>query len=196
MKDILILLVFTCLLAVSCSSAQKSIIADPDILSQVDEIVSLSLMDESGMVPLMRGDLDALNRSVSSDPLSSHYLEELYWMMDHGEAEHIAHTVDFLKQYLGSGKKYACPPHELWHATLYVKHNEPEKVSHAVEDAQESLPWWVLESEQKRERFPQFFLRLDEQAAEAEYAINQLRLGNYSPELMARIEYLGETASC
>ena len=187
---------FALLLALLACSMQQSVIGNPAVLAVVDEIAQLALMDETGMVPLMRDDLDSLNFSVASDPTASHYLDEIYWMVDHDEIEHIAHTVDFLQAYLETGKKYVCPPHELWHATLYVKHDELEGLPHAIEDAQQSLPIWVQDSEQKRERFPQFYLRLDEQAAEAEYAINQLSLRNYSPELIARIEYLGETASC
>jgi hypothetical protein len=185
----------------SCSDNQEqnqpsSIIGDQEILAELGNIVELSQMDENQMVPLMAMDLDMLNQSVASDPIASHYLEELYYMLENNGSDHIAHTVDFLGEYLQTGKKQACAPHELWHATLYIKNDDFDLIAHAVDDASEMLPIWVSESRDKQKKYPQFYLRLDGQIAEAEYLIEQLYQKNYSSGMVERLSYLGETSSC
>ncbi len=185
----------------SCSNSQNpsqpsSVIGNPEILAQLGTIDKLSLKNENDIVPLKASDLDVLSKSVSSDPIASHYLEELYYMLAHNGSEHIAHNIDFLETYLKTGEKYACTPHELWHATLYIKNDDLELIEHAVEDASESLPFWEAESREKQKKFPQFYLRLDEQTVEAEYLIEQLYQQNYSQGMVDRLSYLGQTASC
>ncbi len=177
-----------------CSN--DSVIGDEGILEELNSISVLALMDENNVVHLKASDLDDLNRSVAKDPIASHYVEELYYMIAHNGSDHIAHNIDFLDQYLTTGEKYACAPHELWHATLYIENGDLELVDHAVTDAASALPFWVSESRDKQKKFPQFYLRLDEQITEAEYLIEQLYQKNYSEELVKRLNYLGETASC
>jgi len=190
-------IIFVALLVLAgCSLTEQEIINNPRILAQLEPIITLSLMDGQGMVPLKRSDLDALNRSVASDPEASHSLEGLYWMLDHNETEHIAHTLGFLEEYLATGKESPCTPHELWHATLYIKHGDSEGAEHAIEDALASYPLWVAEAEAKREKFPQFYTHFDAQKEEAAYLIGQLRKGNYTDEAVGRIEALGEIAVC
>ena len=185
----------------SCSNEQNqpqpsSVIGNPEILAQLETVDKLSLKNENEIVPLKASDLDALNKSVSSDPLASHYIEELYYMLAHNGSEHIAHNIDFLQTYIKTGKEYACTPHELWHATLYIKNDDLGLVEHAVEDASESLPLWEAESREKQKKFPQFYLRLDEQIVEAGYLIEQLHQKNYSSAIVERLAALGQTASC
>ena len=117
-------------------------------------------------------------------------------MLDHNETEHIAHTLGFLGEYLATGKESPCTPHELWHATLYIKHGDSEGAEHAIEDALASYPLWVAEAEAKREKFPQFYTHFDAQKEEAAYLIGQLRKGDYTDEAVGRVEALGEIAVC
>jgi hypothetical protein len=201
MKSSSILLLLALSLLAGCGSqeqvsSQSSIVGDEMVLAELEFIIPLSQMNEENMVPLMPMDLDMLNQSVASDPVASHYLEELYYMLEHNGSDHVAHTVDFLETYLKTGQKYVCTPHELWHATLYIKGEDFDLIEHAIEDAQSSLPLWESDSREKQKRFPQFYLRLDEQIAESEYLIEQLYQKNYSSAMIDRLSYLGETASC
>ncbi len=180
----------------ACTPHEQGIINNPKILEELEAVGVLSLMDGNNRVLLARIDLNALNESVSKDLLASHYMEELYWMVNHNESEHLGHTLDFLGTYLETGQKSHCTPHEVWHATIYARHRDWERVEHATEDAVESFPFWVEESKRKREKFPQFYLRLDKQREEVKYAINQLQKKNYSDGLMQRIDTLSETAVC
>lgn len=189
-----IIAVLGLVLLTSCAS--KNIINDSNVLVEFEKVSALSLQDLDGNVPLKKEDLNALSDMVENDPIANHYMEGLYWFVDHNETEHLGHTLDFLKGYLKTGEKTHCTPHDLWHVALFVKYDEQSLIPHAVEDAKESFPLWKLESEQKRQKFPQFYLRLDEQIAEAEYAIKELQQKNYSDSLMQRIDALGETSSC
>src|SRR3989338_448504 len=192
-KAVFMLLILS---AIAGCSQNAGIINNPEILAQLEPVIKLSLMDSANLIPLKRSDLDALNRSVMLDSKASHHLEEMYWMIDHNETEHIAHTIGALEEYLKTGRESFCTPHELWHAALRLKHQDAEGVEHAIEDASESFSLWAAQGEEKREKFPQFYIRFDAQKEEAAYLIGQLRKGNHSDALVGRIETLGESAVC
>jgi hypothetical protein len=180
----------------ACAKEPKSIINNPDILEELDKVTLISMKEVEYDIPLTRSDLSALNESVSFDPLASHYVEELYWMVDHNETEHLGHTIDFLATYLKSGKKGYCTPHELWHATIYARHADWALVDHAKKDATESFPYWVAMNQERQEKFPQFYLRLDDQIVQVDRLIKELNRKNYSDELMQEIDVLSDTALC
>ncbi len=189
------------ILAIACmaliaSCSYQGVVNNPEILAQVEQVSALSIMDMEGNVPLKRENLDSLNQALSADHLAAHYMKSLYWFVDHNETEHLGHTLGFLKTYLVTGKEAHCTPHELWHAALYAKHGENGNIPNALAEAKESYPFWIAESELKRQKFPQFYLRLDEQVAETGELIAILEKKNYSNETMQRIKKLGETAIC
>jgi len=183
------------ILLAGCASV-PTIINSPDILQELEAVREKTLLDENGQSPIVRTDLDALAGMVAADQSASHYVEGMYWMVGNNEKDHLPHTLEFLESYLKNGEKTHCAPHELWHTSLYVEHQDWEKVEHSIEDASESYALWVADGREKQKEFPQFYLHFDEQAKEAAYAIEQLKQENYSDGLMQRIDALGDTAIC
>jgi hypothetical protein len=192
-KRLLRVLLALSFLVAACS---QNALNKPQVLVEFEKVKQKTLLDENNEAPIVRSDLDTLYAMVKNDELAAHYMDELYWMVDNGEKDHLGHTMDFLGHYLETGEKSRCTPHELWHATIYLKHGEMERVEHAVEDASHSYAAWVADNEEKRKKFPQFYLRFDEQKQEVAELVEQLQQGNYGEEIVQRIDILGDTAIC
>lgn len=175
---------------------EPAIIGNAVAIQQVAHLMNLSIQDDDGNINMTKKDLQNVAYAFSDDPIAIRHLQEVHWMLLNNEQDHILHSLDFLYEYIKTGKELPCVPHELWHIGLYLEHNEMEKVAKAIPLLDEQYEEWEISIDQKRKVFPQFYTLLDVLKEEMKEAIARLQRYDFSQDTKDLLKEIGEIGMC
>ena len=142
---------FICLIFLTGCSV-KSELTDEQKAEIQTEITRLSgLTARSEVVP---SDFESLNKLIESDSIAKEEVEEIVTLVEYDEFKHVGHGLSFLSTYINVGKETICPPHELAHYYVFMKHGEKEKADHAHHEAEEQFDEWNVKAREYNEKYP------------------------------------------
>jgi len=190
-----VLSIFIILLA-ACSLQKSKVTGNQDITNEITRIEQLSVMDEDGNSNLTLTDLQALELSTKDDKTAKDYVEEIKWLVEHNESQHLLHETLYMREYLKTGEDIPCIPHELWHVSLFAKHGDMNYAKSKLKPIEEGYNAWVKNVEEKRKEHPQFYNSLDDLEQMSKEAIQKLKQNDYSNKTLDELDTIGAVAIC
>jgi len=190
-----VLSIFIILLA-ACSLQKSKVIGNPNVVNEITRIEQLSVMDENGNNNITVRDLQVLGALTKGDKIAEDYVEEIKWLVDHNESQHLLHETLYFREYIKTGEDVPCIPHELWHVSLFVKHGDMDYAKSQLKPIEDGYDSWVKNVEAKRKAYPQFYNSLDELEQMSKEAIRKLKQNDYSEKTLEQLDTIGAVAIC
>ena len=186
-----LLVVFTLLLLTVCQAQYVSgtIIGNKEIIHEISRL-QLAALDRN----LTSGDYTILKGLTKDDVNAQDQFREIDWLIAHGEEGHAAHGLAFLEEYVRTGEKTNCLPHELSHIKLYLTHQDILMANGAIKELESES--WIQHAEQIKIKFPQYYKNFEETKAKVRDAVRRLQKAHYSSFTLEEIRYVEENASC
>ena len=192
---VIIFFIFAALLGLSARQKPR-ITGNLTIIDEINQIAQRSMEDEEGNINVTLKDLQNLKEIVKGDKIAESYVKELEWLVEHNESQHIMHTTSFMSEYIETGKDILCVPHELWHISLFIKHDNIDYARKQVRYVEKKYKTWENSIEKKRRAYPQFYKSLNDLKVMIKEATAKLKLNDFSNNTLEQLELIGSMSVC
>ncbi len=141
-------------------------------------------------------DFSHLEELTKKDPFAYDFVEEAKSLAEYHQPEHIAHEFFFLDQYLTTGDKNICVPHELLHIAIYLENNRTDLAEEKIPFAERYRDDWIAWAQQTQQKYPQYYKHFDELVSHVDQALGRLDEHQYDNETLTLIDRVEEEAIC
>ena len=192
---VIVFLIFIILL-VYFSLQKPKVIGNADLINEITHIEQLSVIDEERNNNLTVRDLQNLEALTKGDEIAEDYVEELKWIVEHNESQHLLHETLYMREYIKTGVDVPCIPHELWHVFIFVKHGDIDYAKKQLKYIEKNYDAWVKSVEEKRKDYPHFYNGSEELEQMSRESIENLKQNNYSNRTLEQLGLMGAAALC
>ncbi|MBS3174425.1 hypothetical protein J4440_00930 [Candidatus Woesearchaeota archaeon] len=162
-----------------------------NLKKEADRVNSISLSRE-----LEIEDLKELEKLTKDDEHAKLFLEEAFWLLKNNQSDHANHPISFLVNYIKTGKKEICIPHELIHMKYYIESDEKELINKHLTIIEQYKEQWKSEAEKKKEKFPQYYKNFEQVLSSVGLSIERLRNKQYDNKTFKLIEFIDNYGIC
>ncbi|MBI5389471.1 hypothetical protein HZB01_03765 [Candidatus Woesearchaeota archaeon] len=182
-------------IAVVLFFSDTSTVGNQEILQEIERLSSLPYTTIIYDTASSR-DFGQLSELTEEDPYAHGLVQETIWLAEHNESKHVGHALSFLKDYITTGNKDICIPHELVHIKLYIKHGDFELANTQATMVQKYHDSWKKNVQKQYEKYPQFYSNYEQLLSSIEQVIPRLLAKQYDNETIQLLDFVEAHEVC